>query len=102
MGIISGSVSIIADAMNNLTDAGSSILVFIGYVVSAKPADKEHPFGHGRYEYVAGLGISVVILLVGIELLKSSAEKICWKCFWSCRGSFTSIRSLLVDWRRYR
>jgi cation diffusion facilitator family transporter len=61
VGIISGSVSIIADAMNNLTDAGSSILVFIGYVVSAKPADKEHPYGHARMEYICSLFISVIV-----------------------------------------
>ena len=74
VGIISGSVSIIADAMNNLTDAGSSILVFIGYVVSAKPADKEHPYGHARMEYICSLFISVIVTVLGIELLRSSAE----------------------------
>ncbi len=75
-GIFSASVSVIADAFNNLSDAGSSVVTFLGFKLAGRPADKEHPFGHGRYEYVAGLGISVVILLVGIELIKSSAEKI--------------------------
>ncbi len=75
-GIFSASVSVIADAFNNLSDAGSSVVTFLGFKLAGRPADKEHPFGHGRYEYVAGLGISVVILFVGIELIKSSAEKI--------------------------
>lgn len=77
-GILSGSVSIIADAMNNLTDAGSSILVLIGYVVSSKPADREHPYGHARMEYICSLFISVIVTVLGIELLRSAI------------GSFTS------------
>lgn len=75
-GIMSASISVTADAFNNLSDAGSSVVTFLGFKLANRPADKEHPFGHGRYEYVAGLGISVVILLVGIELIKSSVEKI--------------------------
>lgn len=75
-GVFSSSVSVVADAFNNLSDAGSSVVTFLGFKLASRPADKEHPFGHGRYEYVAGLGISVVILLVGIELIKSSVEKI--------------------------
>lgn len=75
-GIVSASISVIADAFNNLSDAGSSVVTFLGFKLANRPADKEHPFGHGRYEYVAGLGISVVILLVGIELMKSSIGKI--------------------------
>ena len=74
IGTLSGALSICADAMNNLTDAGSSILVFIGYVVSAKPADKEHPYGHARMEYICSLFISVIVTVLGIELLRSSAE----------------------------
>ncbi len=74
VGILAGSVSIIADAMNNLTDAGSSILVFIGYVVAAKPADREHPYGHARMEYICSLFISVIVTVLGIELLRSAAE----------------------------
>lgn len=75
-GIISSSVSVIADAFNNLSDAGSSVVTFIGFKLARRPADREHPFGHGRYEYVTGLGISVVILLVGFELVISSVQKI--------------------------
>ncbi len=75
-GILSSSISVTADAFNNLSDAGSSVVTFLGFKLASKPADKEHPFGHGRYEYVAGLGISVFILLVGFELIKSSFEKI--------------------------
>ncbi len=73
---VSASVSVIADALNNLSDAGSSVVTFLGFKLASRPADREHPFGHGRYEYVAGLGISVVILLMGVELIKSSIEKI--------------------------
>ena len=75
-GIVSASISVVADAFNNLSDAGSSVVTFLGFKLANRPADKEHPFGHGRYEYVAGLGISVVILLVGVELLKGSVDKI--------------------------
>lgn len=75
-GIFTSSISIIADAFNNLSDAGSSVVTFLGFKLAQRPADDEHPFGHGRYEYVTGLGISVAILLVGVELLKSSFEKI--------------------------
>lgn len=73
-GILSGSVSIIADAINNLTDAGSSILVIIGYVVAAKPADREHPYGHARMEYLCSLFISIIVTVLGIELFMSSLD----------------------------
>ena len=75
-GIISGAISITADAFNNLTDAGSSIVTFIGFKLSSKPTDRDHPFGHGRMEYVAGFVVSMIIFLVGFELLKSSVGKI--------------------------
>ncbi len=75
-GIASGAISIIADAFNNLSDAGSSIITLVGFYMAGKPADKDHPFGHGRIEYLSGLIISVIILLVGAELLKNSIEKI--------------------------
>ena len=75
-GLLSGSVSIIADAVNNLTDAGSSILVMIGYIVSARPADREHPYGHARMEYLCGLFISVIVTFLGVELLRSSVDAI--------------------------
>ena len=76
MGIISSSVSITADAFNNLGDAGSSVMSLFGFILSGQKADREHPFGHGRIEYVAGTVISVVIIFVGIELLKSSVSRI--------------------------
>ena len=75
-GIITGAISIIADAFNNLSDAGSSIITLIGFKLAGKKGDREHPFGHGRMEYVTGLVVSFIIILVGVELLKSSFEKI--------------------------
>ncbi|MBP1572805.1 MAG: cation transporter [Oscillospiraceae bacterium] len=75
-GIIAGAVSVIADAFNNLSDAGSSILTLVGFKFAGRPADKEHPFGHGRMEYVTGLIVSFVIMMMGFELLKSSVGKI--------------------------
>ncbi len=76
IGILSGSVSILADAFNNLSDIGSSVVTVIGYRLSEKPADKEHPFGHGRIEYMSAMIVSFLIILVGVELLKSSFNKI--------------------------
>lgn len=76
IGIISGSVSITADAFNNLSDIGSSVVTALGYKLSEKPADKEHPFGHGRLEYMSGLVVAILIILVGVELIKSSFSKI--------------------------
>lgn len=75
-GVISGAISVTADAFNNLSDAGSSIMSLVGFKMAAQPADEEHPFGHGRMEYVSGLVISFVILLMGFELAKSSVVKI--------------------------
>ena len=70
--IISGSLSIVADAVNNLTDALSAILVYLGYHISGKPADKEHPYGHARMEYICSLLISVLVTFLGIEFLRES------------------------------
>ncbi len=75
-GAISGSVAISADAVNNLSDAGSSVISLIGFRMSAKKADSDHPFGHGRMEYISGVIVSVVIIFMGIELLKDSVSKI--------------------------
>ena len=75
-GLLSGSIAVIADAINNLTDAGSSILMLFGFKMAEQKADSEHPFGHGRIEYIAGLGISFLTLLMGFELLTSSFDKI--------------------------
>ena len=76
LGILAGSVAIIADAFNNISDAGSSVVTLIGFRLASKPVDKEHPLGHGRMEYVSGFIVDMVIILVGFELLKSSFEKI--------------------------
>ena len=76
MGILSGSVAIIADAFNNISDAGSAGVTYIGFRLANKPVDKEHPLGHGRLEYVTGFIVDMLIILVGFELLTSSIEKI--------------------------
>lgn len=75
-GIIGGSITIIADAINNLSDAGSSVVTLVGFKLSSTPPDKDHPFGHARYEYVTGLLVSMMVLFLGIALLKSSIEKV--------------------------
>ena len=75
-GVISASVSITADALNNLSDAGSQVISFISFKISAKPADREHPFGHARIEYVASMIVSFIILTLGVELFKSSIQKV--------------------------
>ncbi len=76
VGSAANSVSVTADAVNNLSDAGSGIITLAGAKLSAKPVDKEHPFGHGRLEYVSALVVSFLIILMGLELGKSSVEKI--------------------------
>ena len=76
IGVVSGAFSIIADAFNNLTDLGSSLITPLGFKLAAKPADKDHPFGHGRMEYVSAFIVSALIILVGFELFKGSVEKI--------------------------
>ncbi len=76
VGLLSNSVSIMADALNNLTDASSSIVTLIGFRLSEKPADRDHPFGHARIEYLSGMAVAVLILLIGFELGKSSVEKL--------------------------
>ena len=75
-GVISGSIAITADAFNNLSDAGSSFISLVGFKFSAMKADADHPFGHGRIEYVSGFGVSMIIILMGFELLKTSVAKI--------------------------
>lgn len=75
-GIISGSISITADAINNLSDAGSSIVSFFGVKISAKPPDKDHPYGHGRVEYISAFIVSFFVLFMGVELFKDSVDKI--------------------------
>lgn len=75
VGVIGNSITIIADAINNLSDAGSSVVTLVGFKLSATPPDKDHPFGHARYEYITSLLVSVTVLFIGILLLKSSIEK---------------------------
>ena len=76
IGTVSGSLSITADAMNNLSDASSAIVTFLGFKLAEKPADADHPYGHARFEYLSGLAVSALILIIGVELAKSSVEKI--------------------------
>ena len=76
IGIFANSISIISDALNNVTDAGSSIVTMIGFKVSQKKIDKDHPWGHGRMEYITAFIVDILIVLVGVELFKSSFDKI--------------------------
>lgn len=76
IGTLSGSVSITADAMNNLSDAASSIVTLIGFKLAERPADEDHPYGHARYEYLSGLAVAALVLVIGFELAKTSLEKI--------------------------
>ena len=75
-GVITGSIAVTADAFNNLSDAGSSVVTLVGFKLAGQKADDGHPFGHGRIEYLAGLLVSLLILMVGVELGKTSIEKI--------------------------
>lgn len=75
-GLAVGSVSVIADAVNNLTDASSSVISFIGFKLASKPADDEHPYGHGRYEYLSALTVAVLVIVIGVETFSSSFDKI--------------------------
>ena len=76
VGVLSGSVAITADAMNNLSDAASSIVTLVGFRLAQQPADEDHPYGHARYEYLSGLAVAGMILVIGFELGKTSVEKI--------------------------
>lgn len=76
VGIFSGSIAIIGDGINNLADASSSIITLVGFKLSSLPEDEEHPYGHARIEYITGMIVSVLIIVVGAELLKSSVDKI--------------------------
>jgi cation diffusion facilitator family transporter len=75
-GILAGSVSIVADAVNNLSDATSNVVSLVGFRLASKPADDRHPYGHGRIEYLAGTIVSALIIVVGLELIRSSIDKI--------------------------
>lgn len=76
IGLLFNSMAIFADGINNLSDAGSSVVTLIGFKLSAKPADEDHPFGHARIEYVAGMIVSFIILILGVDLIRSSIDKI--------------------------
>ncbi len=76
IGLLSGSVSVMADALNNLSDAGGSVISFISFKISAKPADRDHPYGHARMEYVTSMIVSFLVLIIGFQLLKSSIESL--------------------------
>ena len=76
VGILSGSVAVTADALNNLADATSSVVTFVGFKLSERPADEEHPYGHARYEYISALVVAGLILFIGFELAKTSVGKI--------------------------
>ena len=76
IGTISGSVAITADAVNNLSDASSNVVSLLGFKLADRPADEDHPYGHGRYEYLSGMMVAVMILVIGVELMKGSVEKI--------------------------
>lgn len=75
-GVLSGSVSVTADALNNLSDASSGVINLIGFKLAEKTADEEHPYGHARYEYLAGFMVSVLVMVIGVELLRSSVLRI--------------------------
>lgn len=75
-GLLTGSMSITADAMNNLSDASSSIVTFLGFRLAQMPADEDHPYGHARFEYLSGLAVAAMIIVIGFELAKSSVQKI--------------------------
>ena len=75
-GLLSHSVSVLADAVNNLTDSGSSVIMLVGFRLAGKPADEEHPFGHARMEYLCGVTVSFIVLFLGLQLGMSSFEKI--------------------------
>ncbi|WP_372994423.1 cation diffusion facilitator family transporter, partial [Lutispora sp.] len=76
IGLYLNSIAVMADAFNNLSDVGSSVVTIFGFMMSGKPADKEHPFGHGRFEYIAAMVVSFMVMLVGFEFVQSSINKI--------------------------
>ena len=75
-GIFTGAVAIIADAFNNISDAGSSVVTMLGFRLSSKHADKKHPLGHGRMEYITAFIVDIMIMIVGVELFKTAVDKI--------------------------
>ncbi|MBN4049397.1 cation diffusion facilitator family transporter, partial [bacterium AH-315-N14] len=76
IGVLLNSIAVTADAFNNLSDVASSVITILGFKLANKPPDKEHPFGHGRLEYISGLLVSLLVMLVGIEFIKTSFDRI--------------------------
>lgn len=95
VGTLSGSIAITADAFNNLSDAGSCIVTAVGFQMSGKPADKEHPFGHGRIEYVSGLAVAFLILLVAVELFADAVDKMLHPA--AVEGNVVTVAVLLAS-----
>lgn len=106
-GLAIGSVAIVADAVNNFSDAASSVVTLLGFRLARRPADADHPYGHARIEYLSGLTVSVLILLVGVELARSSVEKVLspapidasWLTF-AVLGASVAVK--LWMWRSFR
>ncbi len=76
VGLVAGSIAVVADGLNNLMDAAGSIITIVGFKMAAKKADEEHPHGHGRYEYIAGLAVAILVIVVGIELAKAGISEV--------------------------
>ena len=76
IGLLSGAISVTADGLNNLSDAATSVITFLGFHFSSKPADRRHPYGHARFEYLSGLTVSALMLAIAFELAKSALTKI--------------------------
>jgi cation diffusion facilitator family transporter len=96
----SGSLAVAADAINNLSDASSSVVSLVGFRMASKPADEEHPYGHARSEYLSGLIVSVLIIVVGVELLRGSIEKVLFPTSVQFRWATVAVLavSILVKW----
>lgn len=92
IGLLSGSIAVTADAFNNLSDAGSSVVTLLGFKLAAHAPDRAHPFGHGRMEYISGFIVSMIVILMGVELGKSSLEEI----FQPSPVSFTPLAALVL------
>ena len=84
-GLLAGSVSIMADALNNLSDATSSVVTLLGFKLAERPADADHPYGHARYEYLSGLAVATIVVLIGFELAKTAIKKSSIRFRWSFR-----------------
>ncbi len=95
IGTLTGSVAIVADALNNMSDAGSSLISFVSFKMSAKPADRDHPFGHARIEYIASMIVSFLILLVGFETLSSSLSVLLGKSE-AAKTNFSTVSMVIL------